>query len=239
MKVVVRPSQDHPQGVTIEIKRRRERRERLFDPLPETCGEALAVLGLAIALALDADALRGLTVTEQESSVESPLFSVKIGGGTKVLPGLSFGLHTGVEVQWLAWLSGRLNLFSHYSPDNKLGPTEGRYDAMVFAASAQSCMGGRIIKAFRLALCVGPGGGALYVRGKEYAISNSDTGLWITAVSTLRTELLAAINWLIDVDLIVPIYVPSIRVGRGSEPDRVRQPDVAGVLISLGPGFDL
>lgn len=236
--VTVLPSPRLPKGVTIEIAQGDARRERTFDPLPDDCAEAHAALGLAIALALDADALTRFA--ESQAGVKTRrkrLVSAELGAGYHALPGASVGARAGIEAEWLSWLSGRLDLFAHYSPNNSLGPSAGRYDAMALAASSQACMGGRATTALRLALCAGAGAGALHVQGRHYAASASDTGAWIFALSTLRAVLQLGIPWVIDLDLIAPLYMPSIHVERDLAPDRVRQPDVAGAMLSLGPGF--
>ena len=237
--VLVRPSPHRPRAIIIEMTQNGARRERRFDPVPEDCSEAHAALGLVIALALDAAALRRFAASDAGDSIggRTGLVSVEAGGGYCVLPGASFGAKLGIAAEWLSWLSGRVDLLAHYSPNNALGPSAGRYDAMLFAASSQACMGGRPTEGLRLALCVGAAGGALHARGENFYESNADTGLWIAAVSTLRAELRIGIPWVIDLDLIAPLRVPSIYVEREPASDLVRHPDTAGLLIGLGPGL--
>lgn len=222
--------------IIVEIIEGNKRRERIFDPAPEDCADVHAALGLVIALAIDADALRRFPGVESDLPPKW-IVSASLAAGYDVLSGPSVGVRIGVEDEWLTWFSGRLDLLSHCSPSNALGPSAGRYEVLLSAASLQPCMGGRLSKATRLALCSGLGIGALYARGRQFASSSSDTGLWIAVINTLRAEVKLGIIWIIDFDIAAPLYAPTIHVTREDGEDRIQQLDTIGFLLGIGPAY--
>jgi hypothetical protein len=227
--------------VEFELWRGRSRGTRTFDPLPDGCDQAHAAVGLAIALAIDADLLVRLVEPEAAARAAPPrwLWTLALGGGYAVLPDLSFGAGTGLEFGLLEWLSARADLFVEHAPGARIEPSPGRFDATLFGGALRLCAGGRALPALRFALCGGPAAGVLHARGRNFAASYAPTGAWSAIASGLRVELDVGVSLVLDVDLIAPLHSPSFRIERESAPALRRDASEVGGLLRLGVGFGL
>jgi hypothetical protein len=210
---------------------------RRFESLPAGCEEAHAAVGLAVALALDANVLRRIA---QLAPPAPPLrlFVAQAGFGYEVLPRASFGGRVGIEHELFDRLSGVIELGGQFAPQNRIAGTSGRFDATLFTMNLKACFSQGIGGALdlRVALCAGGTGGALHAAGSHYAVSESATGVWGGGITGLRTDLTLGIRWALDVELTVPLWAPSFRVARG-DTEVVRDLNVAGFLLNFGPAL--
>jgi len=236
VRVLVRGDAANPSSVEFWISHGRETRSRRFDRLPAGCDDAHAALGLAIALAIDANVLRRFVDLGPESR---PIREVtfEIGGGHEVVPGYSLGGMVGVEHSIFDWLSARADVLASFSWNQSVAGTTGAFDALLVAATLRACVGGEPLGDVRVELCTGAGAGAIHSQGEHYTVSHGATGAWVGAASGLRLSFVLGIPWVVDLDMIVPIYAPAFRVDRGSNGSLYREPSPAGVLVDLGPAL--
>jgi hypothetical protein len=237
VRVFVRGDAANPSSVEFRIARDGAVRYRRFDSLPFACDEATAAVGLAIALAIDANALREV-VDPLLPRQPVKLFTLELGGGHEVVPGFSFGGAAGFELGFLDWLSARADVVGQYSFDDTIPGSPGRFDATLVFAVLRGCMGGSPTSPLRLALCGGFAAGVVHSDGQGFRVSQSATGEWMSLLGGLRVVLRAGIPWVLDVDMVVPVDAPSYRVDRGASGDLVRHPATAGVLFNVGPGLE-
>lgn len=238
VRVFVRGDAVNPRVIEFKIAREGKIRQRRFDPAPATCDEMHAAVGLSIALSIDAGVLQRMLERGLDAEEPPRLLAVEIGAGAGAIPGLSLGGATGIEYGWLRWFSARADVFGQYSWNNRVNGTSGNFDATVLAVSLHACGGGRFSRSFRVAFCAGAAGGVLHTRGHGFTVSHADTGAWITALSGVRFEVLAGIPWVLDADVVSPLWVPAIRVEQPGGTDHFRDPTIAGLLVTLGPAFE-
>ena len=230
---------DHdPRAVAFRITRGVSTRERRFDGLPAGCEDATAVVGLAIALAIDANALTGFVApVNAEPSEPRGLFAVQASAGFDVLPSGSLGATAGVEYRVVDWLSVRLDLLTQFSWANTIDTVQGQYDVALAAAFPQICAGGNIAIGARFELCSGSAAGVLHAAGHGYTVSRSSTGSWLVASGGVRLRFVAGIPWALDVEGVFPIHVPAFRAESAAGTAAFREPNPAGALLSVGPAF--
>jgi hypothetical protein len=237
VQVHVRGDERDARAVVFAIERHGKTYERRFDPLPEDCGEATAVVGLAVALAIDASALRSLLPpTAEEAKPRRILLPFQIGAGFQVMPAASVGPVIGLEVGVLGWLSARVDAFSQFSWGNSIEGITGTFDTALAAGVPELCAGGGAGERVRVELCSGAGFGAIHAQGSGYAVSRSATGLWIVATAGLRLVATVGIPWVVDVGAVLPLHVPAFRADTALGPSYL-QPSPAGTLLMLGPAL--
>jgi hypothetical protein len=236
-QVRVHGEASHPRALVFDITRGDKTRRRSFDPSPDSCDDAHAVLGLAIALALDEE--HTLQLLHEAEPPRPPLrrAGVQVSAGYGVLPDSSFGGQLGVELGIGAWLSVRLDVLAHYAWQNTIPDSQGEFDALLLAGSLQGCAGGSLDAQVRLLLCTGLASGAIRASGRGYAPDASAMGAWLAVRSGLRIEARVGWRWLLDVEAISGIYSPSFEAGRGPDEPLTRRADAAGIALSLGPAF--
>jgi hypothetical protein len=237
VRVDVRGSDHDPRAVVFKIWRAGKPHERRFDHLPEACDDATAVLGLAVALAIDASVLTGAFAPPPPVEHPKRLVYVEVGTGVEVVPGVSVGASVGVEYGITDWLSGRLDLGTQFSFGNPIDGTTGVFDAGLGAVAPQVCTGGDLTDSVRVELCSGASFGVVHAQGHDFTVSRSATGPWIVAQGGIRVLVTTGISWVLDVDGVFPIHVPVFQAenAQGLPKDRALNPP--GALLSLGPVF--
>ena len=232
-------------AVVFRIVRQGKTRERRFDHLPANCEDATAVVALAIALAIDANAVPGLVAPREggdegggEAVPPERVLAAQIATGYEVLPGGSLGLSAGVEYGLAGWFSLRADLLAQVSWSNSIEGVSGVFDAVVGAAAPQICAGGPVSPHFRLELCSGAAIGLVHVQGRGYAVLRSATRSWVVASGGIRLLFDAGILWAVDVGGVFPLHAPAIRAQDAQGTDQFRAPSAAGALLSIGPAFN-
>jgi hypothetical protein len=236
-----------PRAVAFRIVRAGKSRDRRFAGLPAECEDATAVVGLAIALAIDAAAANDLVgaATSPERGKPRRAVTLQMGLGLEVIPGISLGGAIGMEYGLAEWLSARVDVLGQYSWGNSITGASGVFDVTLGAAAPQLCSGGSVDEHLRIELCSGIAGGIVHAQGRNYAVSRSSSGPWLVATGGLRLHFVAGIPWVLDVGGVFPLRVPSFRaevsMPTGNMQSAVtpvyRDPSAAGALISVGPAF--
>jgi hypothetical protein len=226
-------------AVEFRIVRQGKIRWRKFDPIPSACGEAHAALGLAIALAIDEGLLKELGDRHHEPVSHGLVIGFELAGGYQVIPGYSGGLKAGVDYGVLSWLRPRAEALFQHSRDNEIEGSSGVFDATLFAGTLGLCAGGAFSETLRLAMCTSVIGGAVHSKGSGYLISSARTGKFFSVSSGMRMSVELGVTWLLDLDLVFPVRVPRFTVERPGTTDLYRDPGAVGVLIGVGPAFEL
>jgi len=235
--VHVRGDERDSRAVVFSIERHAKAYERRFDQLPEDCTEATAVVGLAVALAIDASALHGIVANPPEvAGPKRILLALQIGAGFQVMPEGSVGPAVGIEYGLLDWLSARLDAWTQFSWGNSIEGASGVFDTALAAAVPDLCAGGAVGDRLRLELCSGAGFGVLHAQGHGFVVSRSATGPWIVAQGGLRLMARLGIPWIVDIGAVLPLHVPSFRADTALGP-AYSQPNPAGTLVMVGPAF--
>ena len=237
VRVDVRGSDHDPRAVSFRITHGGKSHDRRFDHLPEECDDATAVLGLAVALAIDASVLAGVFAPPPPAPPPRRLVSVELGVGMEVVPGTSAGAEVGLEYGLADWLSGRLDVGSQFSSGNAIQDTSGTFDAALGYASPQVCAGGAVAEGVRLELCSGAAVGLVHAQGHGYAQSRSATGPWLVAQGGVRLVATTGFSWVLDAEGVFPLHVPEFRAESAQGQAELRQVNPAGALLSIGPVF--
>ena len=228
-----------PNAATFRITRSGKTRERRFGALPTGCEEATAVVGLAIALAIDATVMSDMVGPEMSASGPARrTIAVQAMGAFEVLPGGSVGGAVGIEYGLASWLSVRLDLLGLFSWGNHIEGVSGVFDVAVGAAAPQICAGGAVNPGVRFEMCSGVPIGVLRAQGRDFAVSRGATGIWIEASAGVRLLFRAGIPWALDLEGLFPIRAPSFRAEDPSGQEKFRNPSAAGALLGIGPAFD-
>jgi hypothetical protein len=237
--VRVQGDEREPRAVQFRIVREGKARERRFEGLPAGCDDATAVVGLAIALAIDANVVAAIIAptATAESTEPRGLLAVQAAGGFDVLSGGSVGGAVGVEYRAVDWLSVRLDLLAQFSWGNTIDTVAGQFDAVMGAVAPQLCAGGSVAPGARFELCSGPAVGLVHAAGHGYTVSRSSTGPWVVASGGVRLRFVAGIPWALDVDGVFPLHVPAFRAETTAGTPAYRDPSPAGALLSVGPAF--
>lgn len=234
--VIVRGSPARADAAEFRLVRAKKTAVRRFESIPAGCEEAHAAVGLAVALAIDADVLRRVAAL---APPEPPFrrFTVQGGAGYDVLPSLSFGARVGVEHELLDWLSGVVEIGAQHSPDNEIRGAAGAFSASLISGHVRVCAGQPLTDALEITLCGGFAAGAIHARGSGYATTRSPTGAWVGAQSGIRIDFRAGLRWIVDVELVAPLHSPPFRVERAGAEDAVRNPQPTGMAVHFGPSF--
>jgi hypothetical protein len=227
---------NHPSALIFDLVHGDTTSRRVFDPAPSNCDEAHAVLGLAIALALDEDRMEE-RLREVQPSRTLRRLGLQLGIGYAVLPKASVGAQLGTELTLWSWLSARVDALVQNARGNTIPGSQGHFDAWLAAGSLQICAGGFLDPRLRLVLCAGPALGAVRARGQGYAPNLSSSGLWLSARSGLRVEARLGLLWLLDVEIISSVLSPTFQARRDSAAPFRRPSDPTGVLFSFGPAL--
>ncbi len=238
VRVVVRGDASDPRRISFDLIQDARSRTRVFDSSPEICGDMHAVVGLAIALAIDAEAMNHVTPTMGEPTApRRMLLTVQASLAYEVLPELSLGGQIGTEVELLSWLSLRIDAFVQHSRRDTLAGSNGTFDATLFAGAIAACTGGRVDPHLRLSLCSGLAGGGIYGQGDGFAPNRSDTGPWLSVRSGVRFEIMLGVPWLLDLDVVSALVSPTFESGPEGAAARVRTPSSTALEVSLGPAI--
>jgi hypothetical protein len=237
IRVHVHGAPRRPRLLTFEVTRAGVTRQRIFDPRPDNCDEAHAVMGLAIALALDEEHAQQLLRLAQPKAPRVRRLTVQASAAYAALPGVALGGQLGVELAASAWFSTRVDLLTLYAWRRVIPYSQGRFDALLLGGSLEACAGGFLDSQVRLALCTGPAVGAIHAWGRSYAPNFGATGLWLALRSGLRLEFLLGVRWLLDLEVISGIRSPSFAATRRLGAQLERKADAAGFALSLGPAL--
>ncbi len=240
VRVHVRGDPQRPNAASFRIVRAGKTRERRFEALPVECEDATAVVGLAVAMAIDAERMKDIVGPLPGASPRAPsAFTVQGVVGFEVLPGVAVGGAAGAELGIASWLSARLDVFELSSWGNAVAGARGVFDAYLGAASPQLCAGGDIGSGARFELCPGLPVGVVFARGRDFAASHASAGFWLEASVGARLTFVAGIPWKLDVVGVFPVRVPSFEAETAAGSDVYRNPSAAGALLSFGPSFNL
>jgi hypothetical protein len=225
----------NPQLIAFDIRRGARVRHRSFRAAPKSCDDLHAVLGLAIALAIDAERLQQLWLAPPEFE-RRWLGELLLSGASGVPLDAALGGQIGLEIAWTPWLYTRFELLTLVSRDNAISGSSGRFDTLIAAGSLQVCAGGEIDPRLRLAICAGGAAGMLHAWGTGYAPNDASTGAWLGTRAGVRFELKFAMPWLLDVEVVSNALAPSF-YARGQRGELTRRSNASGLMLSVGPGW--
>lgn len=235
VRLDVRGDERDPRAVAFRISRPGSAHDRRFDRLPESCSDATAIVGLAIALAIDASILPELLPAPAPAK-PGRIVAIEASAGFEVLPGASVGGSVGAEVRLVDWLAGRVDVEAQFSWGNAIDGTSGQFDASLAAAAPQLCSGGAV-GPLRVELCSGAGFGLVHAQGHGFSTSRGSTGPWIVAQGGLRVVFVAGIPWTLDFEGVFPLHVPDFRAESSSGAALYRSISPAAALLGAGPVF--
>lgn len=238
VRVVVRGDADDPRRISFDLIEAQRSRSRVFESGPEICGDLHAVVGLAIALAIDAEAMDHVALGG-ESTDQAPPTKLTLQGSVayEQLPGVSAGGQVGAEFALWSWLSLRVDGLAQHSRADTIVGSRGTFDATLVAGAAGICTGGTVEEGVRFSLCSGLALGGVYAVGRGFSPNRSDTGLWFSVRSGLRIEVALGVPWLLDLDVISPLISPRFETGPLDAAVSVRTPSSAALGVSLGPAI--
>lgn len=174
VRVVVRGHADHRRSALFDITHGGPVHRRVFDALPDICGDAHAVLSLAIALAIDAEIQAQWEPTDAAVPVSTAWqLHAQATLAYEVLPDLALGGGLGGSVRVASWLRLRTDLLVLHSRDDVIAQSRGSFDATWVGGSVSACAGGEIESHARLWLCVGAASAAVYAQGRGYSPNRS------------------------------------------------------------------
>lgn len=250
-RIEVRGDSTRADAVAITVELRGELVERSFDPAPAACGELHAVVGLAIAIAVDTSVLEGLgyeVVAPGEASApqaydpERPPLQRRRRGEAPTPARSRRAVRLAVALRGGAWFgvlpgmtgggAAHLELSWARRVDLRLGMWGGYAGGRVLDARSSvdlGLFGGRLDACLALQrrrvrprLCFGPAVGALQVLGDGVGV-RSAVGPW--AALTLAPELRVWATQSFALDLFVDLVVPFVRPVLAE-----RDPNKAGMI---------
>jgi hypothetical protein len=251
--VDVRGSPDQPRVVGFQMVRDgRVVAVRTFDPGPSRCEQLHAVLGLAIAMALNASLIDQVAPATLPSAAPAlPLATAAVTreplgwsvtasaiSGLAVLPDPAFGGELRIERALTPTFQVRLGALALLASGETFDGVPGHFDEWLLAPRADLCAGLDVTRRIRARGCMGVAGGALHASGSSYPTSQSTFIRWLVAANELGATAELGRRWSIDagVTLVLPLARNSI-VLRDYAGNVLEQRDLApvGWLLAVGP----
>ena len=237
VRVTVHEDPSAEEALAFDITRGDNTWHRAFKSSPSSCDDVHAVLGLAIAFAMDSDHVQPLVAITKPAPRAVHRFALQLAAAHDVLPGASFALQLGAELMWLPWLSARADGFVHWSPNDQIPGSRGHFDALLSGGSLQLCGGGSPSAVLRFAICAGAAGGVASAWGRDYAPNQHHSGPWLAARSGLRVEARLGVFWLLDLEVFSAIISTAFEAERDGAPALARSPKRSGFGLSVGPAL--
>ena len=243
--------------------------ERAFDDGPPACSDLHAVLGLAIAMAIDSSVLVGLgyevidtapppvsapavdserppLLARRPASAPAPrrvraLAAVRGGLWLGVVPGIAGGGQLQLELGWRPWFELRLGVLGGYGGRRMLGA--GTVDFGLVAGRADACFGVQR-RRLRPRLCVGPAVGALQAMARGYEAATDFVSPWLAAAAALELRVVTTRVFAVDivVDAVVPVIKPVALVRAPDKPGMIGDAvsfAPVGMVIGVGGAFTI
>jgi hypothetical protein len=224
--------------------------ERAFDDGPPGCSDLHAVLGLAIAMAIDTSVLSGLgyevidsapppAVPQAVDSERPPLLArrrpneptprrarlraiaaARGGPWIGAVPGLGGGGQLHVELGWRPWFELRLGALGGYGGRRALGT--GTVEFGLVAGRVDVCFGVQR-RRLRPRLCIGPAAGVLQAVAHGFQATSDVVSPWLGATAALELRIVATRVFAVDVvlDGVVPFFKPLVAVQDPSKPGMI------------------
>ena len=232
--------------------------ERPFDDGPSGCSDLHAVLGLAIAMAIDSAVLVGLgyevinaapeaaaapavdnerppLLARRSPSAPAPrrarlraVAAVRGGVWVGVVPGVAGGGQLQVELGWRPWFELRLGVLGGWGGRRALGT--GTVDIGLVAGRIDACFGVQR-RRLRPRLCVGPAAGASQAMARGFEAASDIVSPWVSAAAALELRIITTRSFAVDitVDGVVPFIKPLVAVRDPSKPGMI------GDAVSFAP----
>lgn len=241
--------------------------ERAFDEGPPGCSDLHAVLGLAIAMAIDASVLGTLgyeVVDPAPASVvdsERPplqarrvpsdptarlarlraVAAVRGGLWAGMVPGLAGGGQLHAEFGWRPWFELRLGVLGGYGQRRPLGI--GTVEFGLGAGRLDICFGVQR-RRLRPRMCIGGAAGVYQALTRGLESGQALVSPWISAAAALELRIVTTRVFAVDVSLdgVVPFFKPSIAVRDPIDAsmivDSVHSSPV-GAVLAIGGAFTI
>lgn len=225
--------------------------ERSFEDGPPGCSDLHAVLGLAIAMAIDASVLTELgyqvvdepppptpavdserppLLTRRAASEPTPrrrgarlraIAGVRGGLWVGMLPGLAGGGQLHVELGWRPWFELRLGALGGYGGRRPLGG--GMVEFGLVAGRVDACFGVQR-RRLRPRLCLGPAVGALQAVGSDFPVINDVVSPYVAATLALELRIMTTSMFALDVTLdgVVPFIKPLVQITDPNKASMIR-----------------
>ena len=126
LRVRVIGDTSNPLAIVFDIERGARVRRRAFQSAPKSCDDVHAVVGLAIALAIDAERMHLHWLDDHPPFVPRWLGAFGLGASHGLPLDLALGTQVGMEVSWSTWLSTRADLLTQFSWGNAISGTATR-----------------------------------------------------------------------------------------------------------------
>ena len=220
---------------------------RRFDPGPSRCEQLHAVLGLAIAMALNASLVEDLARTAIPAPLPAPpaaeplapwAIAVDALFAVAVLPDPAPGIQARIERALTPTFRARLDLLAVLAPGETFNGASGHFETWLLAPRLDLCAGFDPAPRVRARACMGMSGGALHAQGYSYPQPGSTFIRWLAVANELGVAADISRRWSIDASaaLILPVARNSI-VLRDYSGNVLQQRELApvGWIFGLGP----
>jgi hypothetical protein len=252
--VDVRGSPDQPRVVGFRMLRGGQvLAVRRFDPGPSRCEQLHAVLGLAIAMALNASLVEDLARTAIPAPRPAPLvappaveslapwaIAVDALVAVAVLPDPAPGIEARIEKALTPTFRARLDLLAVLAPGESFAGAPGHFETWLLAPRLDLCAAFELAPRVRPRACMGLSAGALRAQGYSYPLPQSTFIRWLAVANELGVAADLSRRWSIDASaaLILPVARNSI-VLRDYSGNVLQRRELApvGWIFGLGPLF--
>lgn len=193
---------------------------RRFDNAPSDCEQAHALIGLALAFAIDATWLVKNVAEKSEreavSGVEIRRFALGADAlvSTGVVPGIGLGTALRAEVGFFDWLDLRASMLGVYSGEQSIEGSGGAVDSLIAATRIDACAGLPILSWVRMRGCMGFSLGVFATHGNGLESSKVEARPWAASASGLDWlfTLFDGLKLVCAIDAVFPIQRRVIQV---------------------------
>lgn len=266
LTIAVEGDPDDPHAARFEVRVSGELAvERQFERAPKACADLHAVVGLAIAIALDDTLANELGIAppqplgpaEQVEPGEGdlptfddrrpprppagrPRMGVAAVGGlfAGITPRLSAGGQLAFDIWPTDHFDVRIGGLATHLPSFQLG--DGRVATTVAAGRLDLCWGTAPLSV-RLRLCGGFAGGASIASGDGFATDQRQTAPWLAGIAgvDVLAHLTGRLSLEFRVEGVFPVQRTQLEVrGEDGQSLFTERLSVAGVVVSVGPRFE-
>jgi hypothetical protein len=243
LRVDIAGSADKPRDVFIAVLRVNEKpTTRRFAPGPALCAQLHAVVGLAIAIAINAAVLEaeGIRETKPVPIVEPLRWNAGLDASASynALRGLGLGGALRFAVRLGTSFDTRLSLFGLHNWNQSVEDEQGRFFTVVIACRIDGCIGSDLLKWVRLHACMGVAAGPLVAWGDRFEKSEWSVSPWVAVANAggVQFRINRFIGWSAEATFFVPLLRTIIDVRNASD-DVVAETKLSnpGIAISVGP----
>jgi hypothetical protein len=189
---------------------------RQFHDLPSDCGQAHAVVALALAIAVRSPALAQVEDGPQDPARRKQAFAVEAAAlfGSGFAADFAGGAELGVGAVFRGWAELHAHAVTLHAGQGAFSAISGAYAVTFAGGLLEGCAAAQSTPWLRLRLCSGALAGGLHARGRGFPTSKSAAAVYVAWAVRAGLELALGANAVLSLSGLatVPLLHPALTV---------------------------